>query len=311
MKISVVIPLYNKLDYIGRALDSVIAQKRAPCEIIVVDDGSTDGSAEYVAENYSEFVTLYSQVNGGVSSARNKGVDLATTDFVAFLDADDYWYPEHTLRLEQLNELYPNAGLLCTGYEFKAIDKLDIAQNPYFPNKQGLIEDYFLACCNADLPVTASSVCIKTTLLQQIGGFPLGMKMGEDQVVWGKLACLAEIACDGRVSVVYDLGVDNSACDVNSILQPAPQVAVFSDMLKTGMVPAKFYESVEQLLHLSVLSCIKNNLISGDKSTAFDLLLNSNALRWDKYRIAAFVLLLLPAGVTARLYRNVRNIRKS
>lgn len=311
MNISVVIPLYNKLDYIGRAIDSVIAQKRAVCEIIVVDDGSTDGSAEYVAEHYSETVKLYSQVNGGVSSARNQGVELATTDFVALLDADDYWYPEHTLRLEKLNEQFPHAGVLCTGYEFKAKDELNVAHNPYFPDKQGLIEDYFLACCNADLPVTASSVCIKRILLQEIGGFPLGMKMGEDQVVWGKLACLTDIACDGRVCVVYDLGVDNSACDVNRIMQPAPQVAVFENMLETSMVPVKFHNSVKRLLHLSVLSCIKNNLIKGDKSTALDLLLNNHALKWDKYRIAAFVLLLLPARVTARLYKNVKNIRKS
>ena len=90
MKISVVIPLYNKRDYIERCLNSVIKQISIPEEIIVVDDGSTDDSAIIVSEKFPQ-VTLIHQLNAGVSAARNTGVLAVKYDYIAFLDADDFW----------------------------------------------------------------------------------------------------------------------------------------------------------------------------------------------------------------------------
>ncbi|MBE0534885.1 MAG: glycosyltransferase family 2 protein [Phycisphaerae bacterium] len=90
MRISVVIPAYNAGRYIGRALDSVLAQTRPADEIIVVDDGSTDNTAEVVAP-YGEAVRFIQQENAGASVARNTGITAATCEWIAFLDADDEW----------------------------------------------------------------------------------------------------------------------------------------------------------------------------------------------------------------------------
>ncbi len=88
--VSVIIPVYNCRDYLAEAIESVLAQTLSPAEIIVVDDGSTDGSAD-VAKQFSSDVQYCFQPNAGTGAARNKGIELARGDFFSFLDADDYW----------------------------------------------------------------------------------------------------------------------------------------------------------------------------------------------------------------------------
>eukprot|EP00487_Bulimina_marginata_P002815 TRINITY_DN16458_c0_g1_i1.p1 TRINITY_DN16458_c0_g1~~TRINITY_DN16458_c0_g1_i1.p1 ORF type:complete len:118 (+),score=2.47 TRINITY_DN16458_c0_g1_i1:123-476(+) len=73
-------------------------------------------------------------------------------------------------------------------------------RNPHLPASPGLINDYFAACCNADLPVTASSVCLKRVLLERVGGFPELINIGEDQAVWGEVSCFTSIAYSPVVS---------------------------------------------------------------------------------------------------------------
>jgi glycosyltransferase involved in cell wall biosynthesis len=96
--IAAVIPTYNRGPLIGRAIDSVLAQRRPADETIVVDNGSSDDT-EAIVRNYGEQVTFVRKEDGGASAARNYGVDLSGCDFVAFLDSDDYWHPEHLARV--------------------------------------------------------------------------------------------------------------------------------------------------------------------------------------------------------------------
>src|SRR5437016_2066869 len=93
MKASVIVPLYNKAPYIKRTLDSIATQTFADFEVIVVDDGSTDGGADVVAGYSDRRVRLLRQANAGPGSARNRGMDEATGEYLTFLDADDEWIP--------------------------------------------------------------------------------------------------------------------------------------------------------------------------------------------------------------------------
>ncbi|MEZ6019211.1 MAG: glycosyltransferase family 2 protein [Planctomycetota bacterium] len=98
MRFSVVIPAYNREGTVGRAIESALAQSYAPFEVIVVDDGSKDGTAA-VIEAFGPPVTLIRQPNGGAPVARNTGVRAAKGDWIAFLDSDDYWTPGHLERV--------------------------------------------------------------------------------------------------------------------------------------------------------------------------------------------------------------------
>lgn len=94
MQVSIVLPLYNKAQYVSRALCSISAQTFQSFEIIVVDDGSTDGSCDVAAQHPDRRIKLIRQANAGPGAARNTGVNHARSEFIAFLDADDEWMPE-------------------------------------------------------------------------------------------------------------------------------------------------------------------------------------------------------------------------
>jgi glycosyltransferase involved in cell wall biosynthesis len=111
--ISCIVPVYNGEAYLGEALESILAQTWRPLEIVVVDDGSTDGSAA-VAEAYGAIVRVINQANAGCAAARNAGVRAATGEFVAFLDADDFWHPEKLHRQMARFEARPDLDYTVT-----------------------------------------------------------------------------------------------------------------------------------------------------------------------------------------------------
>ena len=116
MRISVIIPLFNKAPFIERALRSVAAQTFADFEIIVVDDGSTDGGLGIVEKFNDSRVRIVRQENAGPGAARNRGLREARAEFVAFLDADDEWLPEFLSASIGLLNQNPNAGAVTSGY---------------------------------------------------------------------------------------------------------------------------------------------------------------------------------------------------
>lgn len=183
---SVVIPLYNKAKEIIHTLEGVASQRYAPMEVIVVDDGSTDGGAELVEQMKAQLPTLQliRRANGGVSVARNCGIVHARGNYIALLDADDFWKPEYLERVTGLIERYPGCGMYCMGFEVHRPEGV-------FPNEtgmqEGVVANYFRTAMHVNLTQT-SSVTIPRAVFEQLGGFPEGMKLGEDQYVWTKIA---------------------------------------------------------------------------------------------------------------------------
>ena len=114
--ISAVIPAYNAEKYITRAIDSVLGQTRPVDEIIIVDDGSTDNTAEAI-KRYGDKIQYIYQENAGVSAARNTGIKAAATDWIAFLDADDEWLPERIQLqvelLKRIESILGNCAITC------------------------------------------------------------------------------------------------------------------------------------------------------------------------------------------------------
>ena len=109
--ISVVIPLYNKERYIARAIQSALGQTYGDFELIVVDDGSTDGSVDIVSQFADTRLRLINQANAGVGAARNRGIKDAKYELITFLDADDEWMPDFLETVLELREEFPEASL--------------------------------------------------------------------------------------------------------------------------------------------------------------------------------------------------------
>ena len=194
MKFSIIIPLYNKAPYIRKALETVCAQTYRDYEIIVVNDGSTDDSA-VVAESYLQHAegicyTIISQDNAGVAAARNRGVKHASGQYMAFLDADDWWEPDYLARMAELIADYPQAGVYGCNYVYYKPGKTRVALNiptGYINYPKAYYE-------GSAMPIWTGATIMPKTVLEEMGGFPLGIKLGEDFLLWAKTALHYKVA---------------------------------------------------------------------------------------------------------------------
>ncbi|MFP6892568.1 MAG: glycosyltransferase [Opitutales bacterium] len=177
-KVSVVIPTYDRMETLPRALDSVISQTFSDWELIVVDDGSTDGTDEMILRDYPA-VRLHRQENTGVSSARNAGVALASGEWIAFLDSDDAWLPEKLER--QLSHLAKEPKLRLSHTDEIWIRNGRRVSQPkeYAKAGGGIYRRCLPLCC-----ICPSSVLIRRDLFDEIGGFDETFPVCEDYDLW-------------------------------------------------------------------------------------------------------------------------------
>lgn len=200
ISIDVVVPLYNKEETIEHCLDSIAAQHYAANNIIVVDDRSLDYSAQVVVKYQSEHpqlpVTLIKQdKNEGESAARNTGIKNATSPYIAFLDADDWWRPQHLRVISQLIADYPCACVYSTiSLDFWSERKISLPSYRAVPVGRGILGSFHKAAALGRSPLNSSTTCVKKTSLDAIGGFDEQARFGSDQICWSRLACRESIA---------------------------------------------------------------------------------------------------------------------
>lgn len=233
--ISVVIPLYNKVRHIKRALDSVLAQTHHEFEVIVVNDGSTDGSEKVVGEYADPRIRLVSQENAGVSAARNRGITEAEGELVAFLDADDEWLPEHLATMYRLGSKHPECGACASSYwVITAKGKQALPSSEGIPGHpwEGVLQNYFRAALTSD-PIWTSAVAVPRSVFGTCGLFPVGITTGEDTDMWCRIALKFSVAFSTHPGAVYHQEADGrSAVRVSD---PCPAVVhTLNDALKQG-----------------------------------------------------------------------------
>src|ERR1039457_1698894 len=178
--ISVIIPAYNAARFLPRCLKSVFAQTLKPEEVIVVDDGSTDNTAALAAELGARVI---SRPNGGLSAARNTGIQNASSEWIALLDADDMWAPEKLER--QAACIRPETVLVYTG--IRIFD--DNGVRTEVPAMDPISARKILRYCN---PITPSTVLVRRDAAVQVGGFREDIRACEDWEMWFRLLGLGQ-----------------------------------------------------------------------------------------------------------------------
>jgi glycosyltransferase involved in cell wall biosynthesis len=213
MKISVVIAAYNASATLGRAIQSVLAQTRPADEIIVVDDGSADGTAD-IARQFGLGVRLISQSNGGASVARNTGIQNACGDWIAFLDADDEWLPVKLSLQEEWFKKHPD---IDWGYgnfiPTNRNGKLLKAVHQKSPDM--VFDDYFVAYCRGFYAWT-SALMIRKDIFAKTGLFEVGMKRAQDNDLWFRIGYqFPRVGYIGRPLAIYHQDTPGSSTKVN------------------------------------------------------------------------------------------------
>jgi glycosyltransferase involved in cell wall biosynthesis len=204
--ITIVIPLYNKERQVLQTLQTVFAQSYTDYEVVVVDDGSTDSGAALVESLGDSRIRLIHQANVGVSAARNRGIAEARGEYVAFLDADDEWDSDYLATQMSLAERYPTCSVFATNYRFR--DQLGretptILRHLRLAATDGILTNYFEVASDSHPPLWTSAIMVRTAAIRAIGGFPLGIRLGEDLITWAKLACQYKIAFTQRPAATY------------------------------------------------------------------------------------------------------------
>lgn len=183
--VSVIIPTYNRREYVQIAIDSVLAQTFRTFEIVVVDDGSSDGTGDTLAAKYGDQIRYVWQGNQGESAARNWGIDQATGEYIAFLDSDDAWLPDKLGMQIAALESCPRAGLVSS--QARLIDAAgEMMDAPVLG--LGLHEaDFSLPGLVSANSVRLSTVVARKKVLDDAGGFDAGIRFGEDWDLWLRL----------------------------------------------------------------------------------------------------------------------------
>ncbi len=200
---SIVIPLYNKENFITKTINSAFNQIFTDFEIIVINDGSTDGSANKIEAVTDKRVSIYTIENQGVSYARNYGISKASADYICFLDADDLWKPSHLEDLKQLINNYPNCGLYCKSYQKSFFGKTLLNSTFYNLKKGfvGIVPNYFLNSIIDEIAWT-SAVAIPKKTLEKLNGFNVTLISGQDTDLWIRIALKEKIAFSSKVSAI-------------------------------------------------------------------------------------------------------------
>ncbi len=303
---SVVIPVYNGAKFIDDALQCVFKQTFPDWEAIVVDDGSTDETAQ-VLEKYKDIpkVHVHTQKNSGASAARNKGMSLAKHDYITFLDVDDLWYENHLEVIYDMIQKYPQAGMYATTAENRMADGSVVKDCRYFKDKPDTVflEDFFEAYAmdKSAKMYNTNSICVTKEAAVKSGGYPVGCRIGEDLEFNLKVSAYYSVVLTKRVTTVYQKANSTATKDVS--FDPNWH----------------FFEEVEKIYHDESISCEKranikkvmdwftirrcrHYIIDDDKKSAWKAFFTKTHRSLWKDKLINFVLLLMPVKAVKKIF---------
>lgn len=304
MTISVVIPCYNRAGILGRAIRSALAQTVAPEEIVVVDDGSGDGSAD-VARSFGERVRVIEQANGGAAAARNRGIEAARGEWIAFLDSDDEWHPEKLALQLAAADRFPGTQLVfCdtlvrtetdvvmpSRFALGGLDGMEIERDGDFAR----YDRSLFARMLTQSRVITSAVMVRRELAEL--RFPEHIWGSEDWALWLTLAARYPFASVDRLLVTMHQQGDNISARKGKLYRN--DVKVLEELASDPAVTEAEREQISAELSRCRVGAVYHSLIRGETREARALLAGvaPKDLGWGRYQVYR-LLSLLPSGVS-------------
>jgi glycosyltransferase involved in cell wall biosynthesis len=313
--VSVIIPLYNRGGYIKRAIDSVLRQTRQNFEIIVVDGHSTDDGSATVRNFQDRRIIFIEQEGRGVSTARNQGVDLAKSDFIAFLDADDEWSPRHLDTIIKLRKNFPDAGMYVTATKIvepsnlvKSLTTKAIPPSPW----EGLIPNFFQAVMH-DMPFNTSCVGIPKNIFIETGGFLPGIQMGEDRDLWIHIALKYRIAFSWEGETIWHEEANNRISNTLNLISYEREPAVTRALaaLESYSVSPQDAPFLKEFIANCELNRALWNIKSGQVKKARDILRECKTSIFYRKKIRLTIFSYIPRPVFTFLWKTVRVMKQN
>jgi len=208
---SVIIPTYNRLELLKRAINSVLNQSFQEFEIIVIDDCSSDGTWEWLKSIENTKIKSYiNDKNKGLSYNRNHGVNQSKFEYIAFLDDDDFWFKNHLSEHTKLIKRYPDAGMYCNSYSINLGNrKVDAIHDNKFLNDTITEFNEFKCFKNTNALCAPSTVVLKKAIFNEIGGFNPKTTVLEDVEFYIKLGGKYSIVYNDIVTIEYAQNIGN------------------------------------------------------------------------------------------------------
>ena len=301
MIFSVVIPLYNKAPYIVDTVNSVLAQTFSDFEVLVIDDGSTDGGAELVESITDPRLRLIRQANSGVSAARNLGIDEANGEWIAFLDADDWHHPRYLECLLMAHHKFPSADTL--GADHIKIPHAEGNWPPHWPEidespEVRRIEDLAKQWMDRQTLCSSSTAVRANRLKSMQPCFALGESYGEDMDLWFRLAERAPVAFVPVPLAAYRVDVEGSLTNQHPEEDVAPYLCRMRARALAGDMPLDKRKSALWLVAQQEVGMARQCLEAGKRlKGAHWLIRGRTAATGKRWWMTVTMLLLFPPGL--------------
>lgn len=306
MKFSVVIPLYNKGRYVEAAVRSALAQTRPVHEVIVVDDGSSDGGVDAVRRIDDPRLILVRQANAGVSAARNRGIAMATGDWVAFLDADDWFHPQLMDALSQAHVACPQADMLATGFREVGpqwngdADGWSVPEAPYqFENIECLRSRWMQST-----PFFTSSVAIRASRLREMQPcFAQGESYGEDLDLWFRVSDTSPVGLVKAPLAAYRQ-LQSGLSATHEVRTLPPFLVRMQKRAMNGELPERHRKAAVWFVGQQAVTQARTALSAGNRRAALYSLWQGRRVYYTRrWQLTVLMAILLPARVTERFQR--------
>ena len=258
--VSIIVPVFNCETFIAEAIESALAQTYRTIEVIVVNDGSTDGTLS-VLQGFGDQIKVIDQANGGPPKARNAGLAAAKGEYIAFLDADDVWLPGKVAAQVAHLEANPDVGTCYFSWHVWPADADGVFRKPAFSlepmdaprvvaEKSGWIYNRLIFDCE----LLTTTVMIRSSIVRKIGEFNVELWNGDDYDYWIRLSQTAKISCLAPAGALYrvvDGSVSRRARPINDelvVIRSAIDRYGMTDSAGNNIDPAKLHARIDSLI---------------------------------------------------------------